>query len=147
MKDLKKVFRSIETSLRRSRWFDDGWEIYNRGTYLQLYKDNWSNQGQGGVHFETFIEDNQIRAKEFPIALHAEEDCPNQTEFISNFIEMERDRIQSWKGYKVVGAGYVLCERRLPLNLKSLEQRVLEELNRLRQLEASIDAALEEVSR
>ena len=50
MKDLKLIFKNFEKTLRNSVWFDDGWEIYNRGVYLQLYKSNWYNQNQGGVH-------------------------------------------------------------------------------------------------
>ena len=58
---------------------------------------------------------------------------------------MESQRIKGWKGYKVVGKGFNICERRLPLNFKNLEQRILEELNRLRQLEAGIEQTLEMV--
>lgn len=142
MKDIKKVFRSLEQNLRQSNWFDDGWDIYNRGDYLHLYKDNWYNQNQGGVHFETYIEGPQIQKKECPIHLHAEEDCPQQQRFIQEFLRLEADRISNWKGYRVIGEGYSICSRTLPLNFKSLEQRLLEEFNRLRQLEASIDQAL-----
>ena len=145
MKDIKKIFRNLEQKLKQSSWFGDDWEIYNRGVYLQLYKRNWHNQNQGGVHFETFIEANEIRNKQFPIAMHAEEDCPAQERFVREFLAMESQRIKGWKGYKVVGKGFNICERRLPLNFKNLEQRILEELNRLRQLEAGIEQILEMV--
>lgn len=143
MKDIKKVFNSLEKKLRGSSWFGDDWDIYNRGEYLQLYKHNWCNQNQGGVHFETYIEAREIKQKQFPICLHAEEDCPAQQRFIDEFIALEGSRIGSWKGYKKVGKGYVICLRTLPLNFKSLEQRLLEEFNRLRQLESGIDQTLE----
>ena len=55
---------------------------------------------------------------------------------------MEGDRIKSWKGYQASGKGYVICQRTLPLNLKNLEQRLFEEFNRLRQLEASVEKVL-----
>lgn len=145
MKDIKKVFRSIESELKQSSWFDDGWDIYNRGAYLQLYKVNWHNQNQGGIHFETYIEAPQMQKKEFPICMHAEEDCPQQQAFIQAFIELEGHRISQWKGYKVLGDGYNICLRTLPLNFKNLEQRLLEEFNRLRQLESGIEQALREV--
>ena len=48
------------------------WNIYNRGEYLQLYKDGWYNHNQGGIHFETYIETREIKNKEFPICVHAE---------------------------------------------------------------------------
>ena len=142
MKDVKGVFRNLEKKLRQSSWFDDDWEIYNRGVYLQLYKVNWHNDDQGGVHFETYIEAPQIKQKEFPICMHAEEDCPSQQVFIQNFLAIEGDRIRSWKGYQAIGTGYSVCQRKLPLNFKNLENRLLEEFNRLRQLEAGIDQVL-----
>ena len=146
MKNIKGVFRSFEKMLRGSRWFDDGWNIYNRGEYLQLYKDSWHNENQGGIHFETFIETREIRQKEFPICVHAEEDCPSQQRFIQELLALEGDRIRGWKGYKAVGKGYTVCMRKLPLNFKSLEQRLYEEFNRLRQLEAGIEEVLSRIS-
>lgn len=145
MKDVKAVFRNLEKMLRQSAWFDDGWEIYNRGAYMQLYKSNWHNANQGGVHFETFIESAQLQQKAFPICLHAEEDCPSQQEFIEALIESERGRIQGWKGYKLVGSGYTVCERILPLNFKKLEQRLLQEFNQLRELEDTVDQTLSQL--
>lgn len=146
MKDIKKIFRNVEQALKKTSWFDDGWEIYNRGPYIQLYKDNWYNGHQGGVHFETYIEAPQIKQKAFPICVHAEDDCPNQQAFIETLLNLERDRMKGWKDYRVVGSGYTVCERSLPLNFKNLEQRLVEEFNRLRQLEESIDEALRQVA-
>ena len=142
MKDIKKIFRNLEKKLNQSNWFEDDWEIYNRGVYLQLYKADWHNQNQGGIHFETYIEAPQIKQKTFPICMHAEDDCPSQSEFIQKFLEIEGDRIKSWKGYQVVGTGYSICQRTLPLNFKNLEQRLFEEFNRLRQLETGVEQAL-----
>lgn len=142
MKDVKGVFRKLEKKLEGSNWFGDDWEIYNRGTYLQLYKKNWHNENQGGVHFETYIEAPQIKQKGFPICAHAEEDCPSRTQFLKGLLELEGDRMSNWKGYQAFGEGYTICQRKLPLNFKNLEDRLLEEFNRLRQLEAGIDQML-----
>ncbi|MCM5506999.1 MULTISPECIES: hypothetical protein [unclassified Vibrio] len=143
MKDVKGVFRNLEKMLQQASWFDDGWGIYNRGNYLQLYKENWFNHNQGGVHFETFIEAPQIKQKQFPVCVHAEEDCPSQSEFIRQLKELEGEQIQGWKGYKALDNSYGICQRTLPLNFKNLEQRLFEEFNRLRMLEASIEKVLQ----
>lgn len=131
--------------LRNANWFDDGWDIYNRGPYIQLYKENWHNQNQSGIHFETYIEAPQIQKKQFPICMHAEEDCPLRDRFIQEFLRLEADQISNWKGYNVIGEGYNICSRTLPLNFKNLEQRLLEEFNRLRQLDVSVEQALSNV--
>ena len=147
MKDIKNIFRNVEKRLRASRWFEDEWEIHNRGTYLQLAKSNWYNGSQGGVHFETYIEAPQVKKKAFPVCMHAEEDCPSQARFIDDFLQLEQARIRSWKGYQVIGGGYSICQRELPLNFKNLEERLLEEFNRLRQLESSVDKVLQSLAR
>ena len=142
MKDLKITFLNLEKRLKQSSWFEDGWEIYNRGVYLQLYKVNWHNHNQEGIHFETYIEAPQIKLKAFPICMHAEKDCPSQSEFIRKFLELEGDRIKGWKGYQAVGKGYSICQRTLPLNLKKLEQRIFVYFSLLRQLESSVELVL-----
>ena len=145
MKDIKGVFRNLENLIRGSRWFEDDWEIYNSGAYLQLYKKNWHNENQGGIHFETYIGDSQIKKKSFPILMHAEEDCPNQATFIKKFLELEQERISKWKDYKIKGSGYTIFQRTLPLNFKNLEQRILQELSEIRQLESGVDKTLGEI--
>ncbi len=131
--------------LKQASWFSNGWEIYNRGTYLQLYKENWYNQNQGGIHFETYIETAQIKKKTFPICMHAEEDCPSQPEFMQKFLALEQERISCWKGYHTLGNGFSICQRTLPLNCKNLEQRIFEEFSRLRQLESAVEQVLNEL--
>ncbi len=142
MKDLKNVFRGLQKKLMAARWYEDDWEIYNRGAYLQLYKTNWHNGNQGGVHFETFIEAREIKQKRFPVCLHAEEDCPSRDLFVERLIALEGDRIRAWKGYQLVGEGYSVCQKSIPLNFKNLEDRLYEELSQLRQLESGIDQVL-----
>ena len=100
MKNSKSIFRNLEKRLLQSSWFVNGWNIYNRGEYLQLYKDGWYNHNQGGIHFETYIETREIKNKEFPICVHAEGDCPSQERFIEKLLTLEGTRIKCWKGYK-----------------------------------------------
>ncbi|MEE1675202.1 hypothetical protein SNR37_000527 [Agarivorans aestuarii] len=145
MKDVKGVFRNLEKMLRQASWFDDNWDIYNRGDYLQLYRHSWHNQNQGGIHFETFIEGPQIKQKQFPVCMHAEEDCPSQSDFLRKIKALEEERIKSWKGYKMLDNSYGICQRTLPLNFKNLEQRIYEEFNRLRLLEESVEQVLREI--
>ena len=146
MKNVKGVFKNLENRLMNSNWFNDDWVIYNRGEYMQVYKENWYNHNQGGVHFETFIEARELKQKEFPICVQAEEDCPSQQRFIEELLALEGDRINGWKGYKAVGSGYTICMRTMPLNFKNLDHRLYEEFARLRKLEAGIDEALRRVS-
>ena len=142
MKDLKGVFRDLEKKIIESKWFSRGWQIYNRGTYLQLYKVNWHNHNQAGIHFETYIETPQIQQKQFPICMHAEEDCPFQRSFIKKFLAIEKHHIKNWKGYKIIDNDYHIFKKIMPLNFKNLEHRMFEEFNKLRNLEFSVEKAL-----
>ena len=145
MKDTKNIFRGLEKLLKGAKWFNEDWEIYNRGPYQQLYKTTWFNHYQGGVHFETSIEAPQLKEKAFPIAMHAEEDCPSQWEFTERFLRLESERIKSWKNYQIERRGFTVLHRKLPLNYKNLEQRIYAELNLLRQLEGGIESTLNEL--
>lgn len=145
MKDIKNIFRGLEKLLKGAKWFNEDWEIYNRGPYQQLYKTTWFNHYQGGVHFETSIEAPQLKEKAFPIAMHAEEDCPSQSEFMERFLRLGSERITSWKNYQIDGNGFTVLQRKLPLNYKNLEQRIYSELSLLRQLEGSIESILNDL--
>ncbi|BFM49801.1 hypothetical protein [Marinomonas sp. THO17] len=145
MKDIKNIFRNLEKKLKQSKWFEEDWEIYNRGPYLQLYKTSWHNHNQGGIHFETYIEASQIKQKSFPICLHAEEDCPSRTEFIQRLLDREEDTIKAWKGYQIIAKDYHILQKTMPLNFKNLEQRLYDELNQLRKLAPSIELVLQEL--
>ena len=89
---------------------------------------------------------HRSKKKEFPIEMHAEEDCPQRERFIQEFLVLENERINSWKAYRVTGEGFKICSRILPMNFKTLEQRLIEEFNRLRLLEDSIEQTLQTVN-
>ena len=66
-------------------------EIYNRGDYLQLYKMNWHNNSQGGVHFET-IEAAQIKQKKFPIVCMPKNLVHHNSNLSKNFWILKENR-------------------------------------------------------
>ena len=146
MKDTKNTFSNVEKMLKNSRWFDDEWGVYNRGLYLQLYKSGWYNHNNSGVHFETFIEAAQLKKKAFPILMHAEEDCPCQTEFIQKLLCLEGNRIAEWRGWLIENKGHSVLQKIVPLGIKKLEDRIYAELCQLQVLSASIDRTLATLS-
>ena len=85
MKDPKKSFKNIERAIKQSSWFTEGWDIYNRGAYIQLYKENWYNQNQGGVHFETYLEAPQIKKKNSPFRCTLKRTVHNKKNLFRNF--------------------------------------------------------------
>ncbi|MBI4179869.1 hypothetical protein HY522_10665 [bacterium] len=145
MKDYKSVFKELENNLMSLKWWTESWTIYNRGVYMQVAKENWFNDNQGGIHFETYVEKNELAEKLVPIHMHVEDEFPKQDEFVRLFTERARPQIEKWKGYKVYGTGYLICQRKLPLDPKSLSSRLIEEYSRLRDLEPLIDKTIEDI--
>lgn len=145
MKNVVLFFKNIESKIKSLKWFNSNWEIYNRGDYFQLYKKNWYNDNQNGIHFETYIESYQIKQKKFPICMHVENDCPSQLKFIKMFLDIESKRIKSWKGYETKGSIYNICNKYINLNCKNLENIIIEEFNRLQSFEETIDKILEKL--
>ena len=145
MRDFKPVFKDIEKGLSRQKWFDENWRIYNRGVYMQVYKENWFNDNQGGIHFETYVEKYELEEKIVPIHMHVEDDFPESAAFIPRFVERARGIIEGWKGYKVYGTGYLVCQRKLPLDPGALAGLLLEEFGRLQSLAPVIDQTIQDV--
>ena len=88
--------------------YDSQAGLVTNGIYIiagvpQLYKHNWCNQNQGGVHFETYIEAREIKQKQFPICMHAEKTALTQR-FIEEFLALEEvesvhgKAIKRWQG-------------------------------------------------
>jgi len=145
VRDFKPVFKEIERSLERQKWFSSDWRIYNRGVYMQVYKNNWFNDDQGGIHFETYVEKDELAEKQVPIHMHVESDFPKDEEFVRLFTGLARPVIEGWKGYKVQGTGYMICQRKLPLDPQSLQSRLVEEFGRLQELAPMIDRTISDV--
>ena len=74
--------------------------------------------------------------------MHAEEDCPCQTEFIQKFLCLEGNRITEWRGWSIENKGYSVLRKIVPLGVKKLEDRIYAELCQLQVLAASIDRTL-----
>ena len=146
MKNSKNIFRNLEKQLRQTSWFNEDWEIYNRGVYLQLYKINWCIHNQGGVHVEGFIEAPQIKKKVVHTCMHAEEDCPSRNIFKEKFLSLENERLNKWKGYEKVVGEYNIIQKTLPLNYKNLEKRLFDEFIQLRKLADSVDDILNSIN-
>ena len=128
MKDIKNVFRRLEKMLTQARWFQDDWAIYNRGEYMQLYKNTWFNQSQGGVHFETCIESRELRQGEFPICVHAEEDCPARDQVIAGLLRLDgvsRVAVSEDARGQVAQAGLWPCSARVQRVAVVLHSRVV----------------------
>ena len=116
------------------------------GSLLQLYKVNWCNQNQGGVHFETFIEAPQIK-KELFLFVCMLKKIVHRNMFKENFFRFENDRLNQWKGYERVGGEYNIIQKTLPLNYKNLEKRLFDEFSQLHKLANSVDDILNSINR
>ena len=76
--------------------------------------------------------------------MHAEEDCPCQTEFIQNFYAL-REINTEWRGWSIEHKGYSVLRKVVPLGVRSLN-RIYAEFCQLQLLAASIDRTLATLS-
>ena len=74
--------------------------------------------------------------------MHAKEDCPWQTEFIKNFLDLEGNRITECTGWSIEDKGYSVLQKIMPLDVKRLEGRIYAELCQLQVLATRIDRTL-----
>ena len=86
MKDIKKVFNNLERQLRKSSWFGDDWDIYNRGEYLQLYKHNFVIKIRVVSTLETYIEAREIKQKQFQSVCMLRKTVPHSNGLLRNLL-------------------------------------------------------------
>ena len=129
MKEVKTKFKRLERKISAARWFAEDWEIYNRGPYLQLYKSNWFNGSQGGIHFETFIEGSELKKKVFPY-VSMRRRIVLAIVFIEQLLKIEETEFAVGRGIRL-GDKATTSVKVLPLNFKNIEDKIFEELNRL----------------
>ena len=48
----------------------------------------------------------------------------HRAEFVHQFLELEKERINAWGGYSVDDQGYTILKKTLTLNFKNLENRI-----------------------
>jgi len=93
---MEKLFDKLIEKIKNSEWFTSEWDIYRNGNYIHVFKKNWLDENHKGVHFETYVNDNN---KDSPVVLHAEGDVPNRDEFVQKVLEEVRDKEGSYDGH------------------------------------------------
>jgi hypothetical protein len=90
------LFDELVEHIRSAPWFSEEWDIYRDGDYIHIFKNNWLEDNHNGVHFETYVGDDDS----FPIVLHAEKDVPDRDAFVQRVV-MGISALGSFEGLSV----------------------------------------------
>lgn len=145
------LFKKLERALTSQPWFSDGWIIYtghfSEGIFLQLYKAEWHNHNQRGIHLETWVSIDGVRNGSVPVVLHVEREAPYRKGLNHLLVERGTGLMTSWPGYSVSCTN--VMERfihRFPLSRNTLVKRLTEEFTRVQEIGDVIDGVLAELS-
>ena len=151
------AFEALPARLRRTKWFTKDWEVHigtssagNGSVYAQVYKTNWLNQPGGtggGVHFEAWMSNADVKRGSFQLALHVEttkaRNKISRTDLIPVILRETDAAVERLRGYAVKPTHQMqplLTQR--DVDEATATDRVVEALGELARLAPGIDAAL-----
>jgi hypothetical protein len=144
-------FIELERSLEAMDWFGDDWHTevgyYGgdepRGVSFRLYKSGWFNDTGGGIHFESWIGNADLKRGAVPAALHIETNSENtgikRGQFNKAILEEGAPLMDQWRDYKVSPNSYQTLIRYLPLTAENFIGELKTEYTRLQRLAPIID--------
>ena len=144
MKEYNAAFGKLAQRFRDM----EGWEARQENppaAYLHVSKPSWKDHNLNGIHFETCVMEDQLRA---PVCLHCEHGFPGQKAFMKLFTERARARIEEWEGYEVLGPkGCSVCEVWVPLcpTVEETMEALAREIIRLQELTPMIDQTIHDI--
>lgn len=150
-------FKDAATQLRAQDWFTDEWEVivayYGEGNHpnlgFTLQKKNWFNDPSGGIHFESWIGNADVKRSAVPIAMHFEPSYERSKirrgKFHDYVLEHGKAIIDELEGYKLSPKSMQLLMNRIPFTDDTLVDMMVGEYNKLHKLGAIFDAAIEAV--
>lgn len=152
-------FQEAARRVERRPWFDKTWRAHagpfqdGEGVWLGLWRPNWDNDDLCGVHFELSLEWGGFKMGHFVVAMHVlhrpafSGTDKDRNAFSTPFVNdpAVRKIIRDWRGgYRVSKGGMVPFRVNRLREGAALEDLIVIECDRLRQLGPEIDRILKE---
>ncbi len=148
LKSLQQKFEKVQKLLQSKAWFIKGkWlvaqhpfpELKPDGVTLHVFKKNWFNDENLGIHFESYLDLNSKKQKKTYITFHAlqYEYFPktkiSRKKFSQQLVDAIYDEVNNWDGYSFRAGKYGLQPFTKFLDASSLkfEEDLVREFERL----------------
>jgi len=138
------VIRKCRREIISQDWFDGAWWInstFNTNGYtFQLTKTNWFNHNSQGIHIEFWLEESELKEKEFDIVLHFESDVPDRKKLGLLFRDALSPLEDEFEDYRI--SHQAVCDKlkkRVSFTKSSLPKIVVTEFSRLQRIAPVID--------
>ena len=140
-KEATILFDALVDQIKVASWFTEDWFVYRDGNYIHVAKHGWHDEKHQGIHFEVYVGDAEIGAKEFPIMLHAEADVPQREQFVNRMRTAIQFQIPS---FMREADDYTIFKEMHPLDKEIFVAEVLQALEELQFIVPFVDMCLEE---
>src|SRR3989338_592736 len=134
-----KLFDDLVQQIKAASWFTAEFIITRNGNYIHVAKKNWHDEKGNGVHFETYIEDNESEIEEFPVFLHAEKDVPNRDAFVQNVVIAMGDHTNDFMCFV---NEHTVVQRFVPFHKESFVADAIKTLEEMQFLVKMVDNCL-----
>ncbi|MEM7133103.1 MAG: hypothetical protein AAF702_42780 [Chloroflexota bacterium] len=147
-------FQQVATQLQEQPWYTDAWQIVvkyygegnSRNPGFTLYKSNWFD---GGIHFESWMGNADVKRSAVPISMHFETNYDKsgirRGKFHEYILEEGKAVIDELNGYTVSAKSMQLLINRKPYTEDTFVDMMVQEYCTLQKLATVIDAAIEAV--
>lgn len=145
-------FNQVAERLKEQPWYNDEWttvvkyygEGNNRNPGFTLYKSNWFD---GGIHFESWMGNADIKRSAVPISMHFETNYEKsgikRGKFHDYILEEGKAVIEQLDGYTVSPKSMQLLINRKPYTEDEFVAIMFQEYCKLQLLSGFIDDAIE----
>lgn len=147
-------FHEVADVLKQQAWYADEWTIvvdyYGEGNRrnpgFTLYKSNWFD---GGIHFESWMGNADVKRSAVPVAMHFETNYEasgiRRGQFHEFILAEGKAVIEQLNGYSLSPKSFQLLINRTPYTQEDFVNVMVREYCKLQELAPVIDAAIEAV--
>ena len=147
-------FLAVAERLKAQDWFNDEWKIVvkyygegnNRNPGFTMYKSNWFD---GGIHFESWMGNADVKRSAVPISMHFETNYEKSRikrgKFYAYLLEYGQAAIEQLEDYSISPKSYQFTINRVPYTDDTFIDVMVGEYEKLVALAAVIDAAIDTV--
>ena len=139
--EVNHLFDELVEHIESAPWFTEDWRMSRDGSYMHVTKTNWYDDNGQGVHFEVYVGDTEIEAKQFPILMHAETDVPNWEQFVNRMRIALQYEIPSFMRET---DEYTILKEMHPLDKETFVKEVVDALTELQFVVPFVDMCLSE---
>ena len=140
--DYTDIFESARKQIPQQDWSGPEWTARQKGTSIQVFKQNWKNQNEEGIYFHSYGQGDNPEQNPIILEIIFGENIENPEEKKKELRERIGEDMKSLIGWEEPEDDSIFLQKELPSDPLTLLPRILEELKKLEIIGQRIDEML-----